>query len=55
MPWYAIALMLTGPCLLGVARLVTWTARGLLRFRTNPRPGYLDLTTAPERARKEHA
>lgn len=46
MPWYAIALMLTGPGVLGVARLVTWTARGL-GYQRDPRPGYIDLTRRP--------
>lgn len=54
LPWVFWAIFLPGPLLLLALRLVTWIARAA-GYRRNPRPGYIDITTAPKRARKEPA
>ena len=45
-PWYAVALMLAGPAILGAGRLAVVVARRL-GWPRDPRPGYIDLTERP--------
>lgn len=48
MPWYAVALMLSGAALIGVLRIFVMIARALgYGPDNNPRPGYLPLRKKP--------
>jgi len=42
MPWPAIALLLAGPTILGLARITLWTIHAL-GYPRDKRPGYVDL------------
>lgn len=41
MPWYAVALLLAGPVMLGTGRLIVVVVR-LFGWERDPRPGYID-------------